>query len=103
MRDRRKLRNHLKSIHAIALINLGEIATGLAALSSISANMRGIVIGIQSEYVKKARGRLTAIAEFHMPEPLEDNTACEVVAQITDQSGEVVARVTANWLIGYKT
>ncbi len=100
--DRRKLRNHLHSIHAIALINLGEIATGLAVLSTISTNMRGILVDIHADYIKKARGKLTATAEFELPEPLLDNSSCEVVAQLKDQSGETVTRVRATWLIGYK-
>ena len=102
LRDRRKVRNHLKSIHAIALINLGEIATGLAVLSSLSDNMRGIVLGLQAEYVKKARGKLVAQASLDLPEGFEDNTDFEISAEIIDESGDVVAIVRANWLLGYK-
>ena len=103
LKDRRRVRNHLHSIHAIALLNLGEIATGLAVLSTISANMRGIVLGIHADYLKKARGKLTATAEFQLPESLADNTACEVEAQLKDQSGETVTLLRVTWLIGYKT
>lgn len=103
MRDRHRVRNHLHSIHAIALINLGEIATGLAVLSSITENMRGIVVNIQAEYLKKARGKLVASAEFKLPETLQDNTPCEVEALLRNQAGETVTRVTATWLIGYRT
>ena len=103
MRDRRRLRNHLRSLHAVALINLGELVTGLAVLSTISGNMRGIVLNIHAEYLKKARGKLTAVAEFELPQPLLDDTPCEVEAQLRDQDGETVTRVRATWLIGYKT
>ena len=102
LRDRRRLRNHLRSLHAIALINLGELATGLAVLSTIPANMRGIVLDIHAEYLKKARGKLTAIARFELPQ-IDDDTACEVEAELQDQSGATVTRVRATWLIGYKT
>ncbi|MDH5355014.1 MAG: DUF4442 domain-containing protein [Gammaproteobacteria bacterium] len=102
IRDRRKLRNHLKSVHAIALINLGEIATGLAVLSTIPDNMRGIVLGLEAEYLKKARGRLTAIANFELPGDIDDNTPVRVTAEITDQQGDVVTRVHASWLLGMK-
>jgi acyl-coenzyme A thioesterase PaaI-like protein len=103
IRDRRRLRNHLRSTHAIALINLGELTTGLAVLSTISGNMRGIVLDIHAEYLKKARGNITAIADFELPQPLFDDTPCEVEACLQDQSGETVTRVRATWLIGYKT
>ncbi len=102
LKDRRRVHNHLHSIHAIALVNLGEIATGLAVLSTISANMRGIVLDIHAEYVKKARGKITAIAEFKFPESFADNTACQVEANLRDQSGETVTLVRATWLIGYE-
>ena len=102
LRDRRRVRNHLDSIHAIALVNLGEIATGLALLSAIGDDMRAILVGIRAEYLKKARGRLEAIADFNLPERLEDNTTCEVEACLTDASGEIVTRVHATWMIGYK-
>lgn len=103
MKDRRKVRNHLKSIHAIALINLGEIASGLAVLSTIPATMRGILRGIEAEYVKKARGKLTATARFELPSKIGDNSAVKVTALLTDEAGEVVTRVHATWLLGYKT
>ena len=103
LKDRRRVRNHLHSIHAIALLNLGEIATGLALLSTISANMRGIVLSINADYLKKARGKLTATAEFQLPELLADNTPCAVEAQLKDQSGETVTLVRVTWLIGYKS
>ena len=102
LRDRRKVRNHLKSVHAIASINLGEIVTGLAVLTAITDDMRGIVLGLRSEYKKKARGKLTGYAVFELPENMEDNTSFEVSCDIKDEAGDVVTTVTANWLLGYK-
>ena len=102
LRDRRRVRNHLDSIHAIALVNLGEIATGLALLSALGDDMRAILVGIRAEYLKKARGRLEARADFVLPEQLGDNTSCEVEACLTDASGDTVTRVRATWMIGYR-
>ena len=102
LRDRRKVRNHLKSIHAIALMNLGEIATGLAVLTTITPEMRGIVLGLQAEYLKKSRGKLVAQASFELPSQIDDNTPREAKTEIVDDAGDVVAIVRATWLIGYK-
>jgi len=100
--DRRRVRNHLNSIHAIALTNLGELTTGLALFSATADNMRGILTEIQTSYLKKARGRLVASAEYRLPVTLADDTRCEIEALIRDRAGDTVAVVRATWLLGLK-
>ncbi|MFT5505889.1 MAG: acyl-coenzyme A thioesterase PaaI-like protein [Gammaproteobacteria bacterium] len=100
--DRRKVRNHLRSVHAIALLNLGELATGLSALTTIDESMRGIVVSIRADYLKKARGLLIARANFQLPDILNDQKEYEVSANIMDEDGDIVALVTASWLLGYR-
>ncbi len=99
MRDRHRVRNHLNSIHAIALMNLGEVTTGLALLIGLKPGVRGIIVGLSIEYFKKARGRMISVAETNQPEVLSD-IEHEVIADITNQSGEIVARCTAKWRLG---
>ncbi len=101
LRDRRAVRNHLKSIHAIAMANLAEETTGLGMLSGLPPDARGIVTSLHMEYLKKARG--TLVAECRAPEVDASMRAnYEIVAEIVDEAGDVVARGTAGWLIGPK-
>ena len=53
MADKAKVRNHLNSIHAIALINLGELATGAAVMYQVDGRGRGILKGMSMEYTKE--------------------------------------------------
>ncbi len=99
LRDQRKIRNHLNSIHAIALMNLGELATGMALLTGLQPNSRGIITTLSMRYFKKARGRLIAIAETTQPD-VKSEIDYEVIAEIKDQSGDVVARCIAHWRLG---
>lgn len=99
--DRRAVRNHLRSVHAIALINLGEVASGLAVLAGVPDEARGILTHLSIEYLKKARGPIVAESAV---DPPEWRTPAEhaVAAVLTDEAGDVVARVTARWKIGPK-
>ncbi len=99
LRDRKKVRNHLNSVHAIALMNLGEVATGLAVISGMPANTRSILAGLSMDYVKKARGTLTAECTTPVIESSE-RKEYTIEGTIRDASGDVVAKASARWLIG---
>jgi uncharacterized protein (TIGR00369 family) len=96
LRDRRRVRNHLRSVHAIALANLGELASGLAATAALPPGVRGIPTSIRIDYLKKARGTLTATGLATIPEVIEPRSH-EVTAEIRDEGGDVVASVRVEW------
>ena len=99
MTDRRGLRNHLRSIHAIALANLGELASGLAMMASLPDRARGIPIEVKIEYLKKARGVIVAEGRCEPPDVDADHEH-PAQAVLTDELGETVARFTARWMVG---
>jgi len=102
LHDRRRVRNHLRSVHAIALANLGELTSGLAVMSALPSDVRGIITGLSMEYLKKARGRL--LAESHCKPPaIEDSSediAFEVITEIRDTNEDIVARAKVTWRLG---
>lgn len=99
MADRRAVRNHLNSIHAIALMNLAEVSSGLALTYALPSDARAILTGLSIEYLKKARGTLTAEAELEVPRTSE-RQEYEFESVIRDAAGDVVALAQARWLVG---
>ncbi len=101
MNDKRALRNHLKSVHAVALVNLVELTGNLALAYSLPDNARFIVAGLSVEYLKKARGTITAESVAPIVEsPEKKEYLVEVV--LRDESDEVVVRGTLKTLVGPK-
>jgi acyl-coenzyme A thioesterase PaaI-like protein len=101
LRDRRAVRQHLGSVHAVALLNLGEVTSGLAMLAALPPGVRGIVTRLSAEYPRKARGLLTAVSRVTVP-AVTGPTEVTVMAEITDESGDLVCRVTAVWRLDRK-
>lgn len=101
IRERRALRNPFRSIHAVALMNLAEEASGLATLHALPAGCRGIITALHMEYEKKARGRITAVCDT-MPPTAVPAEPVPHVARVTlrDEAGDVVARGEATWTLG---
>jgi len=97
--DRPKVRNHLDSVHAIALANLGEMASGVTMMYSLAPEMRAILTDIEIEYLKKARGPLSATCTLDpITEVKETRTTLRV--EIRNADDEVVCLVKPTWKLG---
>lgn len=101
LNDRRAIRNHLNSIHAIALTNLGEFTSGLSLISLFNDNMRGIPVQIKINFIKKARGKLIAECSTQLP-IFNDEVEHTVITIIKDQDNDEVANVVVIWKLDYK-
>ncbi|MEE9351871.1 MAG: hotdog fold domain-containing protein [Thiotrichaceae bacterium] len=102
MKDRRAVRNHLKSVHAIALANLGEFASGVAMLTALPDSVKAIVTHLEIDYKKKARGTLTAEGRAEPPEVITEDVESIVHAVIRDAENDVVAVVAVTWRLRSK-
>ncbi|WP_243050060.1 hotdog fold domain-containing protein [Dyella sp. RRB7] len=93
IRDRRRVHNHIGTVHAIALCNVAELSAGMMTDVTIPAGMRWIPKGMSVEYLAKAKGTLHAVAT-------PENAAIEaasgyawpVVVKVRNDAGEDVFR-----------
>ena len=97
--QRRGIEQHLGSIHALALGNVAEFASGAAMTTALPAGYRGIVTKFSIEYFKKARGTVIAESRPTLPD-LSHDVELDVLSEITDAAGDVVARATVRWKLG---
>lgn len=57
--DRRRVHNHIGTVHAIALCNLAELCGAMTVDSQMPAHLRWIPAGMTVKYLKKASGTIT--------------------------------------------
>ena len=88
MKDRRRIRNHLRTVHAIALCNLCEMTMGLMVDATIPPDLRWIPKGMNIQYIKKARGKLSGIS-WTEPGALGAGEK-NIPVEIYDQLGDIV-------------
>jgi len=99
MQERRRLHQHLRSVHAGALFTLAECTSGLTLSASIPDTMRIIVTNISIDFHKKAHGLLIADGRCEIPDPgIEQSFQVDVT--LTDEAGDVVASAVVHWRIG---
>ena len=101
LRERRRVRNHLASIHAIALANLGEFTGGLAMTAAAPPGVRSILTRLEIDYLRKARGVVVAECTCEIP-TVTDPIDHIVVTSVRDESGAEVARTRATWRLSAK-
>ena len=99
IRERRALRNPFRSIHAVALLNVGEAASGLATLTALPGSVRGIITRLEIDFSKKARGRIVAECRTAPPTSVTAPTPHVAEVDLSDESGDRVATVRATWTL----
>lgn len=100
IRDRRRVHNHIGTVHAIALCNVAELSAGMMTDVSIPASMRWIPKGMSVEYLAKAVGPLHAIATPSSP-AVESDSGYEwpALVSVRDVAGQEVFRARiAMWV-----
>ncbi|WP_280241105.1 hotdog fold domain-containing protein [Nocardia abscessus] len=95
--NRRSVRNHLGTFHAIASCNMAELAGGMMTDATIPATHRWIPVGMSVEYKSKATTAVTAVARLDpIPEFSAEPTELVVPVDVLDADGNafVAARIT---------
>jgi len=101
LRDRPAVRNHLRCVHAVALVNLAELTGNVALAYSMPDDARFIVSGLSIDYIKKARGTIRGVCDCPVPASSE-RREFEVPVSMRDESGVEVARCVLRSLVGPK-
>ncbi len=102
-------RNHVGGPHAAIAFGVAESATGAVAIAAFGDLLdRAVLLPVTAtiDYLRIAKGDLTATAIIEgdvvqIRSAFESGTRPEfdIVADITDASGEVVSRLRARWTI----
>ena len=94
--DRRRVHNHLGTVHAIALCNGLEAAMGALAEATIPDSKRWIPKGMTVSYTAKAVGDITCIAETDAEQWTSPDPDLPVRVRGVDPDGTVVIEGVIN-------
>ena len=101
LRNRRKVQNHMKTVHASAMFLLAEAATGTVLTANLPDGSRFATIHIEIDYVRKAVGDLRATATLSPEQRAliasEAKGRLVVPVALTDAEGNEPARFSIEW------
>lgn len=90
IRHRRRVQNHIGTVHAIALCNMAEMAGGLGTDATIPDSMRWIPKGMTVRYLKKATGTMTATARIPEITDTAVGQDLHAIVEVRDAAGDIV-------------
>jgi hypothetical protein len=93
MRKRRRVENHIRTVHALAMGNLCELAAGMVTEVTIPSTLRWIPRGMTIEYLRKAETGVIATARLTKTEWTAPESVAVPVSVIDESGVEVVRAV----------
>jgi acyl-coenzyme A thioesterase PaaI-like protein len=91
MNPRRRVENHLGTIHALALGNLCELAAGMVTEVTTPPGTRWVSRGMTIEYLRKAESEVCATARLDKSDWSAPGTVA-VPVSVADKNGNEVVR-----------
>jgi len=99
IRKRRKVQNHIGTVHVIAICNGLEAAMGALAEATVPSHKRWIPKGMEVDYTAKATSDITCIAETDPEQWTGENPDVPVrVRAVRDDGTVVVQGVIRLWV-----
>ena len=101
LRNRKKVQNHIKGLHAAAMALLAETATGFVVGMNVPDDKLMLLKSMKVEYLKRAQGDMKAVATLDRAQvgrmATEDKGDVLVAVVVTDESGESPIRCEMVW------
>ena len=99
MKKRRKVLNHIGTVHAIAMCNMAELAGGTMTEATVPSDYRWIPKGMTVEYLAKAETDLKAVAKMDPLPAFAESAEVPVTVIVTDATSNPVFRaVITMWV-----
>ncbi len=101
IKNRKKVRNHIKGVHAAAMALLAETATGMVVGMNVPDDKTPVIKSMNIKYVKRAKGDLMAKAHL-TPEQIAEIVDTEkgevrVAVAVTDSEGNTPIECEMIW------
>ncbi|ROS01017.1 uncharacterized protein DUF4442 [Sinobacterium caligoides] len=101
VRNRKRVQNHIGSVHAVAMGLISESATGAIVGLNVSADSIPVLKSMHIDYLKRAVGDLRAEAWLTDEQVVQMNTEPKgettVACKVTDAEGKEPIAVTMVW------
>ncbi|MEL7399923.1 MAG: DUF4442 domain-containing protein [Pseudomonadota bacterium] len=101
LRNKKKVQNHIGSVHAAAMGLLAESATGFMTGMTVPDDRIVVIRSMKLEYLKRASGDMKAVASFSDKQVqfIKDTPKgdIEVPVVITDANGTETVKATMIW------
>jgi len=94
VKKRRRVLNHIGTVHAIAMCNMAELAGGTMTDVTIPPTHRWIPKEMTVKYKAKAQTNLRAIAKLEEIPEFVDSSEFPVTVDIIDETNQVVLEAT---------
>lgn len=101
IQNRKKVQNHIGTIHAAAMALIAETATGMVVGMNVPDDKYLVIKTLKVDFLKRAVGSLTATAKLSEAQRLailnEDKGEVDVAVSVIDQEGKEPIECTMIW------